>query len=268
MNGVETYSDKTLSIRISTDGFCFCIYTATLPDSLQYYHYEVDRDITLVSNFEKACKECPFIAEKRFEHINAIIANGDFTTLPAEYDKPEDYSKIFRCCFPQCNDNIEIIANRLTAQNITILFSVEKSLYNRLNELGNVSYYTPPGILMGYIARKPFEAPKYLLAYLQKGKSLLFAIADGKLQLTNSFASRDINDQAYYILSIWKEQELSQTNDTLYLCGDNTVEEISPMLSRFIQNRKRINPNSEFRPNLLNKIKEIPFDLQALLLCE
>lgn len=268
MNGVETYSEKTLSIRISTDGFCFCSYTATSPDSLQYREYEVDKSITLASNFERACTECSIITGERYRRTDVIIATNDFTTLPAEYDNAEEYATIYRCCFPQADDNVEIIANKLTAQKTTILFPVDKVLYNRLNELGNVSYYTPAGILMGYIARKPFEEVKYLFACFQKGKSLLFSIAEGKLQLINGFVSSDINDQAYYLLSIWKEQGLSQTEDMLYLCGDSTVEDITPILSRFIEHRERINPNKEFRSTLLNNIKDIPFDLQALLLCE
>ncbi len=268
MNGVGIDSDKTLSIRISTDGFCFCSYTATSPDTLQYYEYEVDNEQTLASNIDRAYTACPFLSSNKYNRVNVIISTGDFTTLPAEHDNPNEYGNIYRCCFPQSDENIEIIANKLTAQNITILFPIDKVLYNRLNELGNVSYYTPAGILMGYIARKPFEASKYLLTYMQKGKSLLLAITDSKLQLANSFASLDINDQAYYLLSIWKELGLSQTDDTLFMCGDNTVEEISPIVSRFIQHLKRINPNKEFRSNILNKIKNIPFDLQALLLCE
>jgi hypothetical protein len=54
----------------------------------------------------------------------------------------------------------------------------------------------------------------------------------------------------------------------LYLCGDSSVEEISLMTGKFIKKMKRINPNKEFASNLLNKIDNIPFDLQALILCE
>ena len=37
---------------------------------------------------------------------------------------------------------------------------------------------------------------------------------------------------------------------------------------KFIKNIRRINPNELFSPSLLNRIGGIPFDLQALILCE
>ena len=70
------------------------------------------------------------------------------------------------------------------------------------------------------------------------------------------------------MLSIWKEQGFSQSEDTLYLCGDSRVEELQMLISRFIKNRKRINPSEQFQSSLLNRIEGIPFDLQALILCE
>jgi hypothetical protein len=39
-------------------------------------------------------------------------------------------------------------------------------------------------------------------------------------------------------------------------------------VSRFVRNVERVNPRELFRSNLLNKIENIPFDLQALILCE
>ena len=91
---------------------------------------------------------------------------------------------------------------------------------------------------------------------------------EGKPGLTNIFKSENEQDLVFYLLSIWKEQELSQSSDVLYLCGDKGVEELSLILKRFIRHTKRVNPNELFAPSLLNRTKELPFDLQALILCE
>lgn len=268
MNRVDTYTNKTLSIRISTNGFCFCCYTATSPDDVQYHEYRADSSITLTANFENACNECQFIKENTFHEIKIIVATNDFTTIPFAYDAPDKYTDFYRSCFPHTPNDRIIIANKLTAQSITLLFPIEESLYACLNKLGDVSYYTPASIILGFLAKKPFKYDRYLLAYFQEGKSLLFSIAENKLQLANSFNSSDIHDQAYYLLSIWKEQGLSQIEDKLLLCGDYSVEDIAHILQRFIQHHERINPHKLFQPHLLNKIENIPFDLQALLLCE
>lgn len=268
MNRVENQKAKTLSIRISTDGFCFCCYVATEPDSLQYHRYETDKNITMAANFENAWNSCPFTSGMQYNDIKVIIATEKFTAIPTVFDNQQENKQTYMHCFPQTMEDTEIAANRLTAQEATILFPVEGAIYNRLKETGQVTYYTTASILLGYITRKPLDAERYILAYYTNGKSLCISINNGKMLLSNCFTSDDPHDQIFYLLSIWKEQGLSQTNDKLYLCGDKTVEELTPLIEQFIRRHERINPNKEFRSNLLNKIKEIPFDLQALILCE
>lgn len=263
----ETSPYKTLSIRISTNGFCFCTYTASNPDTVQIHFYKTDNDITLYANLCKAIDSCP-LALNDVSEVKAIIATCDFTTIPAEYDNRNQYKIFYRSCFPKAETNIEIIANRLTAQNITVLFPVDRNIYDRLSRMGNVTYYTPASIILGYIAHRPFDCEKYMLAYYMDEGSLIVSMNSGKVELINSFATPDNRNQIYYLLAIWKAQGLSQTADRLYLCGNKRVEELSNFISQFIRNRERINPSELFTPNLLNKISATPFDIQALLLCE
>ncbi len=268
MSETSRYTHQTLSIRISTDGFCFCSYTASEPDTLQYRFYETDSAITLAANFEQAWQECPFAGNDAYDELSVIIATNQFTTIPAEHDRKEEYKTLYNLCFPQTASTAYIASNRLTAQGITMLFAVDNALHKKLCDIGRVTYLTPASILLGFLARNPMESNKYMLAYFHKGKSLLLSMDGDNPTLINSFKSDNKHDQTFYLLSIWKEQALSQTADTLYLCGDKSVEEISTIIGRFIRHTKRINPNKLFRPNLLNKVKDIPFDLQALLLCE
>ncbi len=268
MKGVTTHTHNTLSIRISTNGFCFCSYLATAPDSLQYYTHNADSRKTIVANFEEAWALCPFASQHEYAHVQAIITSNEFTTLPAEYDKKEDYETIYDSCFPGASATKKIIANHLSAQGITILFPIEKELHECLSHIGTISYFCTASIIMGFVTRRQFDERRFLLAYYQQGTLLLQYYAQGKPYNINSFVSENIQDHIYYILSNWNEFNLSQTKDILYACGDSGIEEMMPMLSQFITHRIRINPAELFRPHLLNKIKDIPFDLQTLLLCE
>ena len=268
MSGVNTYAHKTLSIRISTDGFCFCSYTASEPDTLHYHSCEADSTITLAANFERAWEESPFSKNNNYDDVNVIMATNEFTTIPTEYEKREEQRAIYNLCFPHTSASSYIASNHLTAQGITVLFAIESALHKKLCSISRVTYLSPASILLGFIAKYPIEEEKYMLGYFHKGKSLLLSVDKEKPTLINSFRSDNPHDQTFYLLSIWKEQSLSQSDDTLYLCGDNSVEEVSTLLGQFIRHHKRINPNRLFRSNLLNRIKGIPFDLQALLLCE
>ena len=125
----DNNQNKTLSIRISTDGFCFCSYTPSQSGSLKYYFYKPEKGLTLTSNFQKGIEQCPFASLDESYDVKVIVETEEFTTLPAEYDDKQDYKAFHRLCFPRNDARVEIVANRLNALGLTVLFPVEKSLY-------------------------------------------------------------------------------------------------------------------------------------------
>ena len=258
---------RTLSIRISTDGFCFCDYIPAQPDSLQYFFYETDKEISLAANLRKGFGECPFTGNESYSSIKCIVETGEFTTIPLEFDNKQDYKAYCRYCFPQTSGSIEVVANKLNAQGFTIIFPVDKGLYEEACTLGEVAFYTPASILAGFITHTQPEKKQYMLAYLQGKFATFISVKGGKAELINIFSNENGQNTLFYLLSMWKEQGFSQADDTLYMCGDSSVEEMSMIIGRFIKDKKRMNPNGIFKPSLLNKIKGIPFDLQTLILC-
>ena len=259
---------KTLSIRISTNGFCFCGYTPTIQDSLQHYTFIPDKERSLAANFNKAIEEVPFIQNGEHYTVKAIIESTEYTCLPNEYDNREKYKQYYSLCFPKSDENIEIVSNKLNAQGFTIIFPVEQSLYEEIQRLGEITFYTPASIIAGFMYSQDTVEERYMLAYIQNQKVLFLSVKNKKIEIINSFKGNQGQDILFYLLSIWKEQGFSQTDDTLYLCGDRSIEEILLTTNKFIKNTKRLNPYTIFPPNLLNKIEGIPFDLQALILCE
>ena len=264
----DNIQNKTLSIRISTDGFCFCSYTPSLPSSLKYFFYKPEKEMTLTMNLHRGVELCPFISLDEKYDVKVIVESEEFTTIPVEYDNKQDYKAFHRLCFPKNGSRVEIVANRLNAQGLTVLFPVEKSLYECLQQLGDITFYSPLSILLGLMTSKPAVESRYLLAYFQGDLSIFIAMHEGKMKFANVFRCENGQDCIYYLLSIWKEQGLSQEDDTLYLCGDKGVELNMMTIGRFIKRCKRMNANEIFPVTLLNKMEGIPFDLQSLILCE
>ena len=267
MNKETTQLSPTLSIRISTDGFCFCTYLPQQPNSVKYSYHDCDEATSLSANFESAWEESGLGAQK-YSNIQVIVASTEFTTVPADYDNSEEYATIYNCCFPAAEKSIKILSNRLSAHNMTVLFAIDEELHERLCKIGEITYYSPVSIILGFLTRYPREEKKHLTAYLHGGKSLLIAMEEGRPMLMNGFASEETEDQLYYLLCIWNELKFSQLEDTLLLCGDTHADALEMVAKNFIRNIKRVNPREEFRSNLLNKIENTPFDLQTLLLCE
>ena len=264
----DNIQNKTLSIRISTDGFCFCSYTSSLPDSLKYFFYKPEKSLTLAMNLQKGVELCPFVSKDEKYEVKVIVETEEFTTIPVEFDDRQSYKAYFRLCFPKNEARVEIVANKLNAQGLTVIFPVEKSLYERLQQLGDVTYYSTPSILLGLMDSKPVGEENYMLAYFQGGLVFYISMKEDKMSLVNAFRCESGVDSVYYLLSIWKEQGLSQEENTLYLCGDKGVEQNMMTIGRFIKKCKRLNANELFPLTLLNRMDGIPFDLQSLILCE
>jgi hypothetical protein len=197
-----------------------------------------------------------------------IVETEEFATVPVEYDNKADYKAFHRLCFPKNDARVEVVANRLNALGFTIIFPVEKSLYESLQRIGDVTYYSTPSILLGLVTSKPLGDDRFMLAYFQGELLFLISMQEGKMRLANAFRCEDGHDCVYYLLNIWKEQGFLQEEDALYLCGDKGVEVNMMTIGRFIKRCRRLNANELFPLTLLNKMEGIPFDLQTLILCE
>ena len=267
MNKETIQLSPTLSIRISTDGFCFCTYLPQQPDSVKYIYHECDGATSLGANFETAWEESG-LGTQKYSSIQVIVSTTEFTTVPADCDDKEHFTTIYNSCFPVSEKSVKVLSNRLSAHNMTVLFAIDEGLHERLCEIGEISYYSPVSIILGYLTRYPRNEKKYLTTYLHNGKSLLIAMEEERPILINAFESEKTEDQLYYLLCVWNELEFSQLEETLLICGDTHADALQMSAKNFIRNIKRINPREQFRSNLLNKIENIPFDLQTLLLCE
>ena len=109
----DNIENKTLSIRISTDGFCFCSYTPSIPGSLKYFLYKPEKNLTLTTNLQKGIELCPFVSDTEKYDVKVIIETNEFTTIPVDYDDKQCYKTFYRHCFPKNDTRIEIVANRL-----------------------------------------------------------------------------------------------------------------------------------------------------------
>jgi hypothetical protein len=263
----EIQQSPTLSIRISTDGFCFCTYLPQQPDSVRYTTYDCDRQISITANFEAAWK-AGNLADGKYSKIQAIVASTEFTAVPPQVTTREEQETIFRSCFPHTKEEKRIISNRLSAQSMTILFAIDEELHKLLTDIGEVSYYSPISIMSGFLTRYKVESGRYIMADIQDETMHLIAMEEETPLLMNSFNANGTADQLYYLLCIWNELGFSQEEEPLLLCGNHQADKFEMSAKDFIRNIKRINPRQLFQSNLLNKIETTPFDLQALILCE
>jgi hypothetical protein len=87
---------------------------------------------------------------------------------------------------------------------------------------------------------------------------------------SNSYTINNTGDCSYYLLNIWKQLGYDQEHDELHLTGDNVAyrQQVQNQLKEYLRRIFIINPQAEFNTSHTSRIEDIPFDIQALLICE
>lgn len=68
----------------------------------------------------------------------------------------------------------------------------------------------------------------------------------------------------YYILCVWKQMNMNQEDDNLYLYGN---KDLKNKLKKYIQEIHSIDICSDFGENELTLAQNIPFAIKTLYLC-
>lgn len=259
-----TKSDQyILTIRVSTDGFSFSFYHTE--EGLFYYKtYKADPSITITANLRRIFKESDFIG-KKYRKTFVLLDNAPTTLVPFELFDEEQIVSQYQYNFPELSKQT-VLFNILKKTPAVVLFSIEKSTYQLLNEsFDNPYYYSAITPIVEYCAgRGHQEEGMRLFVHAQRRRTDIICLNRNKIQFDNSFACSDTADRMYYILYVWKQLNLNQEKDSLYLQGDNELKE---NLKKYVRQIYPIDLLSEFGNNELTAAEHVPFAIKALYLC-
>lgn len=246
----------TLSIRLSTDGFSFCIYNPIHDSSLSFFEKEIDASLSLTANLKSAFRELAFL-NHLYKRVNILVTGKRFTLIPLELFEADQAEILFHHNHLKRENEI-IQYNILKKNNIVTLFGMEKSAYLFLSEqFPNVRFYSQASPLTEYFSIKSrLGNSKKMYASLRNDAIDLYCFERGHLLIANSFECKQTADRIYYLLYTWKQLDFNQERDELHLTGlIKDKETLTGELRKFIQQVFVMNP-------------ETNIDIQALLTCE
>ncbi len=260
----------TLSIRLSTDGFCFAVHNPQIMGEYAFQPYRIDALKSMTANLKEAAKENE-ILRHTYKTVNIILGDANYTLVPKEYYTEQYEQEFYQQNIATPTTNCTIMHNVVADEQAIVLFAIENQLHKAITKLyPKARFYASVSPLIDFGTEKSsVENKKYVLVHQKRNSLDLLCFDKSSLLFGNTFSYRDMSDATYYLLSSWSILGLSQTEDTLYIAGQaRHVKSLTKEITKFIKDIRPIRPAEEFHSTELARIDEIPFDLQALIACE
>ena len=262
----ESYTQDTLSIRLSADGFSFSVTNSINKASFRYESLLIQPNISLTANIKQVILPHELL-QKQFKEIKILLNTPNYTIVPFELFEDEQAETIYYQCHPK-RPGETILYNILDRCNIVIIFAIEKSTHTLLQELfSKARIYASISPLIEHLANKSRIGGNYkTYIHLRQKNTDILVFKHGQPLLINTFATLSNNDRIYYILNIWEKLALNQEHDELYIVGNHIhTEQIANDLGTYIKSVSIINPIAEFNRSTAANNENIPYDLLTLL---
>jgi hypothetical protein len=208
----------------------------------------------MTANLKREFQELSLLREE-YRGVNVIVSGGRYTCVPQELFDGDGADTLYHYS-QQRIDNEVVLVNMLKNSNAAVLFGVDRSTYNFVNEhFVNVRFYSQIALLNEYLSVKSRQGGLQHRMYVAlRGEGIdLLCYAQGNLLLVNSFDTSRKADRIYYILATWKQLEFNQEIDELYLSGDReTRESMAKELRRYISHVQATTPEKNIDIQELN----------------
>jgi len=259
----ENSGKYILSIRLSPGGLSFAGCIPAVKESFFYGEIIIDQTQSYTKALEKIFEEYPFFLYI-YRKVYCTIANRQYTLIPEivflEKQKEELMSFVFSSpgekVFHQLQKELDVEIVYSVYTEVYIFFS-----HTLLVQPQFIHAITP--LLSLCLKRNMSCFPKQL--YVAMHEDIMDAVCfdKGALLFANSFNYNGTSDIIYYILYIWKQTNMDQMKDELFLYAEPFLfEELKTKLQMYLL---KINTfDSVISPDNT----DIPLDLKALFECE
>ncbi len=257
------YSEKyNLSIRLTPNGFSFCIVCPKDPSVFHFQETTVGSSLSYFESIKKLIFDLGFFSQP-FNKTKVIVVNELFTLVPGLFFESSAAKKLFKFNFHNING---VVLNDSIADNKYYnLFNIDEEIHSILTRhLINPEFNHQMSILLKFFNKQPAEiGEKRCYLDFQETNISVICFSDQGLLSANSFEAINYYDTSYYITSIWDNLEFDQTSDLLYISGDTSKQKpVLDTLKKMIYNINEI----EFNPRTVipkDQIIKLPTDIIA-----
>jgi hypothetical protein len=224
INKIDLNKSKQLilSIRLRTDGFSFTIYHPFDEQITASVYKEVKLSLTFIANLKQAFSELDFLT-RPYKQVHIIAESTRFTALPLNLFDEKQTEFVFGYNHLK-RENETILHNVLQKHNMALIFGMDENIYQFLtkqysHQAGFYSQITPLIDYFSTIGEEKNILSKKMYIYLHEKRIDVCCFGRKRIIYLNSFECKHTEDCLYYTLHLWKQIDLNQRTDNLYLAG-------------------------------------------------
>jgi len=262
---IDNSEKNILSIRLNPGGLSFSIYNPSVSEDYLYREILFDKKMV----YAEALKECFFensFFTWSFQATRILQVTPVYTLMPTSLLQEKQQARLLSYNFERPTGQVQ--TNQLKDPEATLIFDMPEDVY----EFCSRSFIHPEYIhhlcpLFSIWKEQSSSHPQKLM-YVLLHENFIDVVCyhAGKPEVINSFTWRQPQDILYYILYIWKQREMDQLNDILFLSGKSEpASSVTQHLQMYLNNVHPMEiPSDAYLKG--GEILKAPLDLIALSL--
>lgn len=265
---LNTPDRYTLSIRLSSGGFCFSFYDHEKDDSSLTLPYKVNPVSSMMGNVKELLDYMMPVNKSSFRRVNVLVDTPKVTFVPFLMFDEEDKKSLFSMCFSlQSGD--EVMHSILSNAGCVVLFALSGHVKRFLDSIyGDIQYYCSSGVVASHFSNIASDATgNCMFAYIEDEFVVVYCFRDAKLLFANVFECSNDADRTYFLMNVWRNMNFNQMEDKLYLVSDKTnLVGLKDMISLYVANLYDVERGMNVRNKKVAGSVDMPFDVESLIL--
>lgn len=234
------HSEKySLSIRLVSNGFSFCIYNPTDAEVFHFQETHFGEKKTYLENIQKLIFDYGFFTQP-FKETRVTIVSPNYTIVPDAFFEEKKKKELFAFNFNDAEGTI--LSKTLLPENLHFLFQIEEDLHSFLcRNVWNPQFtHHASALISAFSTYKVLAESNRCFVDFHDNFISVFCFNESKLLSANTYATPTTGNALYFIASVWEQLPLDQSKDRLFISGN------SPLLANTVETLKKLIKNIEF----------------------
>ena len=265
---LSNLKNNILSFEIFDKFYSFSLYNPIEDGSFFYHEIERETHGDAFSSFKSFFYDNEFLSES-FRQVFVVNNTSTFTFIPENISDEKDKEEFLKFNFFDNTD--KILVQKINKPELSILHGINEDVFEFFNrtfsDLKFIHHLSPT--LFYFVEKCRMGNNTKLVVNLQNaGLDILCFTPSGDFVFANHLKYNHLNDALYYIFFLWKQFNLNQLKDFIYIVGNSVQKpELIKQVQKYVHNVFPINLTPKEHFSGIN-LQNIPFELLSLTLCE